>query len=118
MDGLVIKPKWADLILSGRKTWEIRSRITYKRGTIAIVKSGSGLVYGTAQLVDCIKLSSEDFAKSRHKHCIPASESNLVKHYRELYAWVLEEIQVFPEPIKYNHPQGAVVWVRLPEELI
>jgi len=38
MNGLIIKPKWADLILSGKKTWEIRG----------------SQIFGTVDLVDCI----------------------------------------------------------------
>lgn len=48
MDGLIIKPKWADMVLSGFKPWEIRGSRTHKRGTIGIIKSGSGLVLSRA----------------------------------------------------------------------
>lgn len=39
MQGLITKPMWADMILSGAKTWEIRGSRTHKRGTIGIIKS-------------------------------------------------------------------------------
>nr|WP_239617663.1 ASCH domain-containing protein [Cohnella mopanensis] len=38
---MIIKPKWADLIHSGEKTWEIRGKWAEARGTIFIIKSGS-----------------------------------------------------------------------------
>jgi len=50
MNGLIIKPEWADLILSGKKTWEIRGSQTHIHGTIGIIKSGSGLIYGRVDL--------------------------------------------------------------------
>ncbi|ULO08919.1 ASCH domain-containing protein [Paenibacillus sp. 19GGS1-52] len=118
MKGLVIKQKWADQILSGIKPWEIRSRITHQRGTRGIIKSGSGLVYGTVDLTDCIKLTLKDFEDNRDKHRIPASESSIVHHYKELFAWVVGNPQIFPKPIPYNHPQGAVIWVNLPEDIL
>lgn len=105
MNGLIIKPKWADLILSGQKTWEIRNRVTHQRGRIAIIKSGTGLIYGTAELTDCIKLSKVNFEESRDKHCIHAGEaSEVVQHYKERFTWVLENVSKLPEPIAYTHP--------------
>ena len=41
--GLMIKSPWIDKILAGEKTWEIRGYTTETRGTIALIKSGSGL---------------------------------------------------------------------------
>jgi hypothetical protein len=119
MNGLVIREQWAALILSGEKTWEIRSRVTHQRGTIAIIKSGTGLIYGTAELTDCIKLSKVDFEESRDKHCIPAgAASEIVMHYKERFAWVFENISKLPEPIAYTHPQGAVIWVKLSDSIL
>jgi hypothetical protein len=39
---LVIRPYWIDLILKGKKTWEIRGSKTAIRGTITLIPSGSG----------------------------------------------------------------------------
>jgi hypothetical protein len=114
VNGLVIKPKWADLILSGDKPWEIRSGVTHKRGTIGIIKSGSGLIYGTAELTDCINLSLQDIADNRDKHLIPADET-ILNRYKKIFAWVFKNPIMYPEPIPYIHPQGAVIWVRLPD---
>jgi hypothetical protein len=119
MNGLVIKEIWADLILSGEKTWEIRSRVTHQRGTIAIIKSGSGLIYGTAELTDCIKLSKPNFEDNRDKHCIPVGEaSEVVRDYKERFAWVLENVRKLQDPVPYSHPQGAIIWVRLSEDIL
>lgn len=51
MKGLIIKSKWADLILSGEKTWEIRGSQTHQRGRIGIIKSGTGKIFGSVELV-------------------------------------------------------------------
>ena len=50
MKGLIIKSKWADLILNRDKTIELRSSNTNIRGTIGIIKSGSKKVYGTVDI--------------------------------------------------------------------
>ena len=47
LQGLVIKSPWIELILEGKKTWEIPGRPTKFRDTIAVIKGGSGKVFGT-----------------------------------------------------------------------
>ncbi len=64
MKGLIIKPKWADLILSGDKTIEIRGSRTKIRGEIGIIKSGSKKVFGTVELMDCVELDEKLFDDS------------------------------------------------------
>lgn len=113
MDGLVIKPKWADLILSGQKMWEIRGRLTHKRGTIGIIKSGSGKVFGTVELTDCIPCTVGRFMAYVEKHCI--EDPKAAFHYNQAWAWAVKNPIIFPEPVPYNHPRGAVIWVKLPE---
>jgi len=50
MKGLMIKREYADLILSGAKTWEIRGQVTAERGRIALLASGTKLVVGTCEI--------------------------------------------------------------------
>ncbi|MNB81424.1 ASCH domain protein [compost metagenome] len=109
MKGLIIKPKWADLILSGVKTWEIRGSRTQQRGTIGIIKSRSGKVYGQVDLVECIPLTMYAWAENKDKHHVEYADID----YYTPYAWVLTNPIIYPEPIPYRHPQGAVIWVNL-----
>ena len=51
---LLVRTPHVDRILAGRKTWEIRGSRTAVRGPIGLVKSGSGLIVGTCDLVDVI----------------------------------------------------------------
>jgi hypothetical protein len=44
---LTVKPKWLALILCGEKRWEIRQTNTAARGRIALLASGSSLIYGS-----------------------------------------------------------------------
>ena len=52
MDGLIIKPKWGELILNGLKSWEIRGSNTSHRGRHYLIESGTNKVYGEFDLVD------------------------------------------------------------------
>ncbi|ALP38007.1 hypothetical protein ASL14_19245 [Paenibacillus sp. IHB B 3084] len=113
MNGLIVKPKWADLILSGAKIWEIRGRRTMKRGTIGIIKSRSGNVYGQVDLVGCISLTMYEWANNKEKHLVNYADID----YATPYAWVLQNPILYSEPIPYRHPQGAVIWVNLPDNL-
>lgn len=112
--GLVIRHPWIDLILSGRKTWEMRSKPTSIRGEIALIRAGSGLVCGVATLVDCLPpLSLEELRATTSFHAIPDSE--LEEAYKGGWntPWVLQDVNRLDPPVPYEHPPGAVVWVNL-----
>lgn len=108
---LVIKPQWCRLILDGSKTWEMRSAQTHFRGTFGIIESGSGLIVGLANLVDCLPaLEASNYFSHFDKHRIPKMDG--ITH-KWKYAWVLEGATRFETPIPYRHPRGAVIWVNL-----
>jgi hypothetical protein len=114
MKGLIIKSPWIDLVFEGKKTWEIRGSNTNIRGMIALIKSGSGMVYGEINLVDSKELSLTDYQESRKFHGVE-SEAAAELPYKRTYAWVFEKPELYKEPLPYKHPMGAVIWVRLPE---
>lgn len=112
MKGLIIKEHWAELILSGMKTIELRSSNTKIRGTIGIIISGTGMIYGTVDLLDCIELNKETFYEKINEHCF---EDGIEKvPYKKIYGWRLSNPQRFEKPIPYTHKQGCVIWVNLP----
>ena len=49
--------------------------------------------------------------KNFHRHRVPSWAQ--VK-YKSVYAWVLKEAERFERPFKYDHTQGAVIWVKVP----
>ena len=110
MNALIIKKPWIDYILSGEKTWEIRGCSTNKRGIIELIQSKSGCVVGSCELVDCVKLDIVKYKTSIDKHCI----QNVDKlPYNTTYAWVISNAKRYDVPRKYQHPKGAVIWVKL-----
>jgi len=115
MKGLIIKPKWADLILSGKKTWEIRGSNTSTRGEIALIKSGTGMIFGTAVLTNSFQVTPEAFEQGRRNHRIPDS---IQITYSKPHVWEMSAPKIFDKPIPYNHPQGAVIWVNLPYDIL
>jgi len=112
--GLIIADPYISQILSGEKTWEMRSQRTGKRQTIGLIKKGSGQVVGKATIVDCIgPLSFSELLERTDKHGISKDqvEAGLLNKWN--FAWVLEDIEMFDHPLPYQHPSGAVIWVDL-----
>ena len=112
MNGLIVKGKWLELIFRGAKTWEIRGHNTKARGTIALIKSGTGMVYGTVDIIDSIPVGYKELSDNLQKHQIPYSMLFDIK-YKHPHAWVLKNQEKFEKPIPYIHPPGAVIWVKL-----
>lgn len=111
MDALIIMKRPLDLILAGKKTWEIRGSRCHKRGKIALIESGSGTIVGTAELVDCIgPLSVADFNRNLRKSQAGYVRSKGEFYYENTYAWVLKNAKRFKSPIKYRHKPGVIIW--------
>lgn len=109
MKGLIIKDPWITKILNGEKTWEIRGSKTKIRGTVALIKSKTGMIFGTVDIVDCIPLTMYNFSANKEKHHVEYAEID----YKTPYAWVLENPKYHHEIMPYSHPRGAVIWVNL-----
>ena len=115
--GLLVRDPYASQLLDGEKVWEIRGRSTHIRGPIVIVKSGTGLLFGTADLVRVLgPLEIEDLVAASE---LPRQEREEFRNsglpYAKTYAYVFSNPRRFKRPIPYRHPSGAVRWVRLPE---
>lgn len=110
MKGLIIKEPWIDMILEGEKTWEIRGSNTKIRGTIALIKSGTGMVYGTVVLKNSFHITQQALDQGFKNHRIPTDKDI---PYLKPYAWELSAPVRLDKPIPYKHPQGAVIWVNL-----
>ena len=111
MKGLIIKDYWANKILDGQKSIELRSSNTKIRGTIGVIISKTSKVWGTVDIVDSIELSDEDFYNLAEKHLVTCNREDI--SYKKLYGWVLENPKRFEEPIPYDHKKGCVIWVNL-----
>ena len=110
MKGLIIKSPYIELILEGKKKWEIRGKRTNVRGKIALIKSGSKKIYGEVHLTNCIEIGLDEY----NEYCFDLygrKEERLP--YKKTYAWVVENPKIYDSPVDYIHPKGAVIWVNL-----
>lgn len=110
MKGLIIKPPYIDQILSGVKKWEIRGSNTSVRGRICLIKSGTKKIFGEVTLVDSFEIDLDKY-NNYHKDLYGNCCESLP--YKRTYAWVVENPYLYKEPVSYNHPKGAVIWVNL-----
>lgn len=114
MKGLIVKEPWIDLILDGKKPWEIRGKNTKVRGQIALIKSGTGLIFGTVVLTNSFHVTQEALDQGFRNHQIPET---IDIPYSKPHVWETSGPKRFNKPIPYKHPQGAVIWVNLPDNL-
>ena len=110
LDGLIIKDPWIGMVLDNSKSWEIRGSKTEKRGTIYLIRSGSGYIVGQTDIVGCIELTEERFEENKEKHRIETGYEKVP--YKSPWAWIFENSIRFQKPIPYIHPRGAVIWVK------
>lgn len=108
---LIIRQPWIDLILSGEKIWEMRSRPTNVRGQIALIEAGTGLIVGETEIIDShdypIHYATIDYYYDKHR----VGDHKILEKWR--YPWVMKNSKRYENPIPYSHPSGAVVWVDL-----
>jgi hypothetical protein len=117
--GLIIDEPWIGLILSGKKTWEMRSANTKIRGAIGLIRKRSGQVVGIADLVDCRPpLNQRDYAGQETFHRIPPDRQPRAISGGWTRPWVLANARRLRQPVPYRHPSGAVIWVTLDPEVI
>lgn len=111
---LVVRRPWIDLILEGRKSLELRSRATSRRGWIALIPGRSGLVAGVVRLAGCTPpLNLEGLRETASRHCVPEDDWSRMLAQGWRIGWELEDAHRLPRPVPYRHPLGAVTWVRL-----
>lgn len=111
--GLIIKKHWLDKILSGEKIWELRSRPTRITGRIALIESGSGMIMGETYLLGCEDMSKMKLVPGDYFFHHRVRKEEMLEKYK--FAWKLRRKCTvrYSKPISYDHPQGAVVWVKL-----
>ena len=119
MDGperaLIVDEPWISTILSGDKTWEMRKTVCNIRGRVGLIRKGSGLVVGTAVLSASLPPieSLKAYAAAEAHHRIPPDRQGRAFNDGWRTPWVLEDVRRLPTPVRYEHPNGAVIWVTL-----
>ncbi len=106
---LIIKKEHLDKIFDDGKVWEMRTTKTSITGRIGLIESGTGLIIGEATLTGCVdyEIPKTKFFAQYHK----IEDLDLLNKWK--YAWILKDSMRYHKPIPYEHPNGAVIWVKL-----
>ena len=120
---LVVKARWARLLLNGTKTIELRGRKTSRTGRVALAVAGTSQLHGTIEVVSSElvghRLANGELAPPVcgpfvadlvAQHCV--HDLSIIR-YRRIWAWKMRRPILFWKPKNYRHPRGAVTWVRL-----
>jgi hypothetical protein len=119
MHGLIIREPWIGYILDGTKTWEMRTSPAPRRGRIGLIRKGTGLVVGTAEIVDSLPpLDAAGLAATRDRHRIPAELDVQVLAARWVHPWVLHNVRRLPHPVRAGQKPGQVIWLQLNPDVV
>lgn len=111
---LVIKAEPLEKILTGRKTWEMRTQNTNKRETVALAQKGTGMIFGIADIIDSRgPLGDATMLSAIALHGIESQRIGTpeISNYR--FAWVLANVRCLKYPVPYTHTKGAQSFVRI-----
>ena len=97
-----------------REDWEMRTSKTSLRGRIGLIRKGTGMVVGVADIVDGLPpLDAERLAASRDRHGIPPERDAEAIAGRWLHPWVLRNARQLSRPVPAGQKPGQVIWVPL-----
>jgi len=107
---LKIDDKWVNLILNGKKTWEIRRKNTKIQERIALGNTKTKRVVGYATIVDSVEMTIEELKKHNDKHQANDFLDKYAKGRKTLFAWVLEYVEIEAKTKPYSYSTGS--WCR------
>ena len=107
--GLVIREPWIDLILSGQKMWEMRSQAPAWRGWFGLIRKGSCQISGIARLADVGRaLTQSRMIETIDRHRIPEAMIRSGEVEKWTTPWILADVQILAQPVRYRHPNAAI----------
>ena len=119
---LILKEPFISYIFEKRKTWEIRGNNTRIRGRIGLIGSGTGMILGECEIINSFgPLTYHELIQLKY---ITTEERNNLKidgklpyinkdNQSKTYGWEFKNVKKYLEPIPYNHPKGAIIFVNI-----
>ena len=98
MKCLKIDDEWLKLVLSGKKTWEIRRTNTNFRGRIALGNTETKKIEGYATIMDSIEMTVQELKEHGDKHQANDFLDGYANGRKTLFAWVLKDIKIESNP--------------------
>jgi hypothetical protein len=104
---LKMDDKWVNLVLSGKKVWEIRTRGTNIRERIALGNTKTKCCAGYVTIVDSVEITVAELLKYNDKHQANDFLKQYAKNSDSLFAWFLKDIEIELNPKPYTYSTGA-----------
>ena len=101
---MVMKEPWLGLVLSGKKTMEIRGQRAQK-GLVWLGRGGQ--VFGRVNITGVLVMDEEEFRKHGHAHMWP---KDMPVPYERLCGLILAEPHRLATPVEYYRPGHAIGW--------
>ena len=57
-------------------------------------------------------ISCSDWSEEQENHCVDLSYRELKEQYKTPHAWILTDVESIEDVWHYDHPNGAVIWVK------
>ena len=114
---LILKRKWADLILEGTKTIEVRGTSCPSKVNrdVYIYVSGSSQISGFVRITQCEgPVDVARFRSTEHLHLLNRDSAflqGMPLPYKRTYLWHLSDATLI-EPFPFQPPRGAIVWTK------
>lgn len=114
MKGLIVAEPWISLILSGEKTWEMRSSVCNHRGRVGLIRKGSGHVVGITEITGSLPAldTLARYAEAEPMHRIPSDRQGAAFSGGWRTPWVMKNTKALKRPVHYRHKSGTVIWVK------
>ena len=111
MDGLIVSQPYANLIIGKKKTWELRTR---KPPTEKI--NSEIFLLSEENMLGEIKIKNTKgplgLKELKENYNLHQSSVEDIDDGFSCYAWEIDVCEIFDEPKKYFHPNGARIWVK------
>ncbi len=115
--GLVIQAEPLEKILAGRKTLELRSKHNRQLGPVALIRKGSGLIYGVADIVESVgPMNLDEMYRRASEHGVEPYRIQDVIDKGWNIGWRLAKVQCLAKPVPYVHK--GMSQVRLDEDAV
>ena len=114
---LILQLEWANLILEGTKTVEVRgTACTSKVGRVVyITRSGESEIVGSVKITKCEgPVDLTRFRNAEHLHLVNRDHKFIHGKdlpYKHTYLWHLSDA-MYIEPFHFKRPRGAIVWAK------
>ncbi len=117
--GLVVKGKFARLIVNGDKTWEIRKIPPYVEGIVGVIDGDRGELLGLVEIKGFLgPFSLKELLKHEDKHHGSKFLKNYARGGVNLYAWILKNPVKFRKPLKVKYKEGKAGIAEIMEILV